>query len=102
MGVAFFVGETKMKEMWEISILKCYKFFGGRCYNKDIYEKIKDYVELKEEHLKKQYGRPAYCNQIRKHIANLCESGDLRKIDDGYHEITEKGLNRLEEEIINL
>lgn len=91
-----------MREMWEISILKCYKFFGGKCYNKDVYKKIKDYVELTEEHLKKQWRRPAYYNQIRSHIANLCDSGDLRKIDYAYHEITKKGLNRLDIEIVNI
>ena len=84
-----------MKENWEISILKCYKDLGGKAHNKDIYNKIKDYIQLTEEHLKIQYKRPAYHNQIRSHIRNLIEQGDLVKIEDGLHEITASGLGRL-------
>jgi len=85
-----------MKEFWEISILKCYKDLRGKACNKDIYDNIGNYIKLTDEHLKIQYKRPAYRHQIRKYIANLVKAGCLIKIENGFHEITEKGLERLD------
>ena len=84
-----------MREMWEYSILQCFNSLGGRAYLRQIYDKIGNFVELTEEHLKIEYRRPAYHHQIRRHITNLCRSGDLVKISRGYYSLTKKGRERL-------
>lgn len=86
------------KETWERAILKCIKSLGGTAYNKDVYEKIEEYIPLTEKHREIQYKRPTYYHQVRSHIANLVKAGDLIKIEDGLHEITETGLERLDNE----
>lgn len=84
-----------MKEMWEYFILRCIDLLGGGAYLKQIYKKIPEVIDLTEDHLKEQYGRPAYQNQIRSHIANLCQSGNLDKISRGEYSLTEKGRKKL-------
>lgn len=84
-----------MKEMWEYFILRCIGSFGGKAYLEQIYKKIPEFIELNEDHRKEQYGRPAYQNQIRSHIANLCQSGNLDKISRGEYSLTEKGKEKL-------
>ena len=63
-----------------------------------IYKKIPDFIELNENHRKEQYGRPAYQHQIRSHIANLCQSGNLINISRGEYSLTEKGKEKLSRE----
>ncbi len=84
-----------MRERWEYSILQCINSLGGEACLKDIYDKISDFIELTEEHRKKEYGRPAYQHQIRRHITNLCRSGGLNKISKGCYSLTEEGQERL-------
>lgn len=84
-----------MKEMWEYSILQCIDSLGGKAYLDQIYKEISEFIELTKEHWKEQYGRPTYQNQIRSHIANLCQSGNLDKISRGEYSLTEKGKEKL-------
>ena len=84
-----------MKELWEFSILQCINSTGKEVCLKEIYDKINKFVKLKPEHLKKQYGRPAYQHQIRRHITNLRRSGDLIWKSRGHYSLTEKGRVRL-------
>ena len=79
---------------WEIAILKCIKSLGGEAELQRIYERIANFVELQEEHLRETYGRPAYHHQVRSHIKNLCESGELIQKDRGVYALTERGLQR--------
>ncbi len=80
---------------WEVAILKCMDSFGGKAYLKQIYIKIDDFIELKEEHFKKQYGRPAFQHQVRSHIANLCQADEVINLSRGYYSLTEKGKTRI-------
>ena len=75
---------------WEVAIFKCINSLGGKAYLKQIYENIGNFIELKEKHFKKQYGRPAYQHQIRSHIVNLCQSGELINLSRGFYSLTEK------------
>ena len=84
-----------MREMWEYSILQCINSLGGGADLQQMYNKIPDFIELTKEHWKEKYGRPAYQHQIRSHIANLCQSGDLVRISRGCYSLTEKGRERL-------
>jgi hypothetical protein len=59
---------------WEEAIVQCFVDYGGCASNDEIYRKIKDYIELKEEHLKTTYGRPNYFHQIRRHLTNFSSS----------------------------
>lgn len=84
-----------MKEMWEYFILRCIDSLGGKAYLEQIYKKIPEFIELSEDHCKEQYRRPAYKNQIRSHIANLYQSGNLDKISRGEYSLTGKGKEKL-------
>ena len=82
--------------MWELSILQCINSIGKKVCVEEIYDKINKFLKLKPEHLKKQYdGRPAYQHQIRSHIANLWQSGDLIKKSRDHYSLTDKGRERL-------
>lgn len=84
-----------MKERWEHSILQCIDVLGGKADLKEIYKKITDFIKLTKEHLKETYGRPNYQHQIRSHITNLCQSGEVTKISRGCYSLTKKGRGRL-------
>ncbi len=84
-----------MKEMWEYSILQCIDSLGGKADLQQIYKKIPYFIELSDEHWKKTYGRPAYQHQIRSHITNLCQSGNLAKISRGCYSLTGNGQETL-------
>ena len=91
-----------MRERWELSILQCINSLGGRSCLKGIYDKISDFVELTEDHRKEEYGRPAYHNQIRSHITNLCQSGEITKISRGCYSLTEKGQKKVSKDERNV
>jgi predicted transcriptional regulator len=38
---------------------------------------------------------PAYVHQVRSHITNLFQSGDLKKVQRGEYCLTAKGKNRI-------
>ena len=84
-----------MKEQWEYNILRCINSLGGEACLKGIYDKIHKFIELTEEHWKEEYRRPAYQHQIRSHIANLCQLGDLAKMSRGCYFLTKDGQERL-------
>jgi len=84
-----------MEEMWEISILKCMSELGGECGLQEIYDSIGQFVSLKQDHLGIKYKRPAYQHQIRSHMINLCQKGEVIRVGRGQYKITEKGLKRL-------
>jgi len=85
-----------MEEMWEISIMKCISELGGECELQEIYDNISKFIVLKQEHLEIKYERPAYHHQIRAHIQNLLEKGELIRVGRGQYEVTEKGVTRLD------
>jgi hypothetical protein len=82
---------------WETAILKTYEFLGGCASNREIYEKVGKFITLTGEHQRRTvYGsRPAYVHQVRSHITNLVQSGDLTNIGRGEYRITAKGKTRI-------
>ena len=86
-----------MKTSWEVAILKCINTLGGKASLTEIYQKIGEFILLNEYHLRKTIwgGRPAYQHQIRSHLSNLCDSGDIYRISRGFYSITAKGHNRI-------
>ena len=83
--------------VWEIAILKTIKSLGGEAELQRIYERLHDFIKLTEEHLKetKWGGREAYQHQVRSHITNLYETGELVRISRGRYSLTQKGQKRI-------
>jgi len=83
--------------VWEIAILKSINLLGGEAGLQQIYNKLADFIQLTEEHLRKTKwgGRPAYQHQVRSHITNLCQAGELARISRGRYSLTKKGLRRI-------
>jgi len=85
-----------MSQDWELAILRSDSQYGGCASNRRVYDAIPKFVPLTKDHLKRQWGdHPAFQNQVRSHISNLCDKGELQKIRSGYHCLTEKGKARL-------
>lgn len=84
---------------WEIAILKSIKSLGGEAENKQIYKELfnfKSFLKMTKKHLRITYGRPAYRHQVRSHIANLQQAGELIRISRGRYSLTEKGMRRID------
>lgn len=86
-----------MKRTWEEAILRCYAEFPKGCASdQDIYRTVGRFKELKPSHMRLQAGqRPAYHNQVRSHISNLSQRGDLRIVDNDFHGLTASGWKRI-------
>jgi hypothetical protein len=85
-----------MKYEWVLNILKCFVGLGGRASNRMVYSCLEQRIALEPHHRKPQWGnRRAFENQVRSHLSNLCESGQLRMLHPGLHEITEAGTIRV-------
>jgi hypothetical protein len=86
---------------WELAILKSIASAGGTANTKSIYKSLEsgEFIELTEEHLRatRWEGRPAYQHQVRSHLTNLVQAGDLRRIAKGVYQLTEQGLRRIEQ-----
>ncbi len=86
---------------WEIAILISIESLGGEAKNQQIYKELlnfKKFLNMTERHLRKTEwgGRPAYKHQIRAHIADLRQAGELIKISRGCYRLTRKGTKRIE------
>jgi hypothetical protein len=85
--------------MWELAIIKIVMSLGGTVSLRMVYNSLEegDIIGLNENHLRetKWQNRPAYQHQVRKHISNLTQAGDLSRISRGKYAITEKGRKRL-------
>ena len=84
--------------VWETAILRSIKSLGGEAELQQIYGKVSDFRQLTEENLRetKWGGRPAYQHQVRSHITNLWQAGELIRISRGRYSLTEKGTKRTE------
>lgn len=84
---------------WEIAILQSIDSEGGRATNQEIYSKLEDgeFMSLTDDDLREtEYGgRPAYQHQVRSHLSNMVESGDLKRVARGTYSITTQGQSRL-------
>lgn len=90
---------------WEMAILETICWLGGEARPvrpKQICEEIPNFIELTEEHWEEntRYGRrPMYYHQVRSHIYNLCDKGELDKVARGLYRLNEKGRKRLTDEV---
>lgn len=84
--------------IWETAILETINFLGDGVKLRDIYEKIHDFKKLTKDDLRKTEwgGRPAYQHQVRSHITNLCQAGELIRASRAHYSLTKKGIKRIE------
>lgn len=86
-----------MKATWETDILRSFvEHSSGSATDEEIYETVKKFRHLTANHLRPSFGhRHAYHNDVRSHISNLCQKGDLAALDTGLHSITAQGRKRI-------
>jgi len=84
--------------VWEINILRCIKELNGDAKLSQIYKNIDRFIDLTKDHLRETVwgGRTAFQHQVRSHITNLWQSGELIWKSRGRYSITKKGLQRVE------
>ena len=82
---------------WEAAILRTYDLLGGCATNQQIYENVGRFINLTTDHLKPtEYGgRPAYVHQVRSHITNLVQTGQLRQVARGRYCLSAQGKRRV-------
>ena len=64
---------------------------------KELYLKIPNYIELTEEHKVIKYKVPTFHHQIRAHITDLVEKGEVKNVGYGIYAITPKGIERVKD-----
>jgi len=86
-----------MREQWEYNILRCIDSLSGEACLGDIYDEIGKFVDLTEEHRRydHRWKEPAYHIQIRRHIKNLRQKGELEWVSKGCYSLREEGQERL-------
>lgn len=86
-----------MANVWEMAILKSIESLGGEAMLQQIYRKLSDYIEMGGNHLRETQwgGRPAYQHQVRSHISNLVQAGELVRVARAEYGLTKKGIVRL-------
>ena len=84
-------------DVWTIAILKSINSLGGHAHYQQLFKKLPDFINLTDEHLKptKWGGRPAYRHQVRSHVANLCQTGDLQWVSRGCYAVTDNEKRRI-------
>lgn len=85
-----------MMNLWEVAILKSIICLGGQPDLAEIYERPPAYINLTKDDLRETRwrGRPAFQHQVRSHIANLCQAGELYRVSRGRYSVTQKGERR--------
>ncbi len=87
--------------VWEIAILKSIDYRGGEADTQQIYTDMESgaFIALNENDLRttKYGGRPAYQHQVRSHLSNLTQAGDIQKVSRGVYSITAKGMKRIQQ-----
>lgn len=82
---------------WEVAILRSVKLRAGETDLQAIYQTVGRFVPLSSEHVAptRWGGRPAYHHQVRSHVTNLCQSGDLIRVARGRYTLSAKGRRRV-------
>lgn len=84
---------------WQLAILKAFDIpddANRALTNKQACRRVQDFKHLEPHHRILQWGeRPAFQNQMRSHISNLCGLGQLKMLKRGLHCITPQGRARL-------
>ena len=83
--------------VWELAVLRSVDLLGGEGDLQDIYRTLPRFIQLTPDHLAptKWGGRPAYQHQVRSHVANLCQAGDLARKARGRYALTPIGRQRI-------
>jgi len=85
--------------IWELAILKSISSRGGKADTKSIYVDLTSgkFINLEDKHLLSTVhgGRPAYQHQVRSHLSNLKQTGNLTKVSRGIYSITDSGRKRI-------
>jgi len=86
---------------WEFAILEILYHLGGKGCLQEIYGVLEERYPLDEHALRATVygGRPAYQHQVRSHISNLCQKGQLVRVERGCYSLTEGGRNRFLDEL---
>jgi uncharacterized NAD(P)/FAD-binding protein YdhS len=86
-----------MRPTWETDILRSFADHPNGCAtDEEIYEAIRKYRRLTSSHLRFAHGhKHAYHNDVRSHISNLVQKGDLEVLGKGLHRITPQGRRRI-------
>ena len=84
--------------VWHSAILRIVASHGGTVALQQIYRSLQSgtFMRLSQDHHKETQwgGRPAYQHQVRSHISDLVQAGDLTRVSRGVYAITEKGRKR--------
>jgi hypothetical protein len=85
--------------VWELAILRILMSLGGTASLQQSCRSLEKgtFIRLTEDDLRdtRWQGRPAYQHQVRSHVSNRCQVGDMTKVSRGVYAITEKGRRRL-------
>lgn len=83
--------------VWEIAILRWINSIGDAASLKQMYKRIGKFKELSKSDLRttEHGGRPAYQHQMRSHISNLYQTGEVKRISRGLYSLTANGLKRI-------
>jgi hypothetical protein len=88
-----------LMNVWEQAILKIVLSLNGRASLQQVYRILEQgtILQLTNHDIRETrwQGRPAYQHQVRSHISNLTQFGDLVRVGRGAYEITEKGRKRI-------
>lgn len=83
--------------IWEIAILECMSSIGEVASLPQLYKNISNFKPLTEKDLKETEhgGRPAYQHQMRSHMSNLYQAGDIKRVSRGCYSLTDNGRKRI-------
>lgn len=83
---------------WEMAVLRCINSLGRAAYLQEIYNKLHDFINFTERHLRvTKWGDKTcvsiYSQIVRSYISNMCQSGLLRRTSRGCYKIIEYKIN---------
>jgi hypothetical protein len=83
--------------VWELAILQSVNLLGGEGDLQEIYRTLPRFIQLTPVHLAptKWGGRPAYEHQVRSHVTNLRQAGELAWKARGRYALTTIGRQRI-------
>lgn len=81
--------------IWEVAILKIIAANEGTASLQNVYDELPKHVKLTNNHYKVTYKVPAYHHQIRAHVDDLLDRGELYRAERGVYSITLKGQSRI-------
>src|SRR5687768_12626492 len=89
---------------WELAILEALYHLGDKGSLQQVNESLKAGYPLSEAHLRETQwgGRAAYKHQVRSHLSNLYQKGNVVRLKRGYYALTHQGKQRFLNEMASL